>query len=253
MLRAYFDDSGTQDNSPITVWAGFVGTGEQWSKLNELWLAKLSLPLPGKPELKKFGVADCRWKTGEFENYKPAESDVVRREFRQIIIQSGLVGIACGVDTVAYKSNVVGWANHFFGRNPAAFCLVGALEYTMQYVAAEHTSEAHVRFSFDRGQETDHIREMFRRGGSFYSRKYPNITSDEYLSVQSSTGLQAADMLATEAFWYFKEQRTHAKNESTPNPHFADLLNNSNIDLNYIDEIELVRMLKESRLYNEDR
>src|SRR6266700_8112837 len=82
VLEGYFDDSGTHGDSRVVVWGGFVGTIDQWTALDARWRNKLDKPLPGKPKLKKFGLADCRWGVNEFEVYSLPERDLVQAEFR---------------------------------------------------------------------------------------------------------------------------------------------------------------------------
>ena len=100
MLAAYFDDAGTHDNSRVVVWGGFLGTCEQWDKFDRTWRAKLASPLPGKPKLTKFGLADYSGHHGEFVGYSIAESDLLQNECRELVVQSGVVGVSYAIDRV---------------------------------------------------------------------------------------------------------------------------------------------------------
>lgn len=247
-FQAYFDDSGSHVSSPIALWGGFVGTPKQWETLNSQWRAKLAEPMAGKEPLTKFSLGDCKHQKGEFKLYDSFQTDIIRKEFRQIIQDVGVVGVACGVDTTSYRTEVLGWANHFFGKSPTAFTLGGVLEYTMQYVMSNYPNFEHVAFSFDQGQETEHIKELFDRGGKLFGRKYPDITSDTYDLVRHCPGLQAADTLATEFFWHLKKNRTESLGAAEP--YFAEFVKGTNTTLVYVDEVELVRMLKEADMYS---
>jgi hypothetical protein len=89
MLRAYFDDAGTHQNSNVVVIGGLIGTEAQWERFERAWAAKLADPLPdaGKPPLRMFHLSGCagRWPGSEFADYSDAEQDAVSHDFRQII------------------------------------------------------------------------------------------------------------------------------------------------------------------------
>jgi hypothetical protein len=148
------------------------------------------------------------------------------------------------VDAGAYRKNIQGWANAFFGRSSTAFTLVGVLEYTMQCVAHRFPDFARVDFFFDDGQETEHIRNRFQMGGGFFKQKYPDNTDDKYVSVKDYPGLQAADTLATEFFWHVKKNRSESKAEMES--YLVDFIDQTSTDLTYVNESELVRMLRDS-------
>ena len=71
MLKAYFDDAGTHNGSPIAVMGGLIGTVAQWERLEDRWGKQLADPLPeaGKPRLQMFHMAECEASQGEFRDY----------------------------------------------------------------------------------------------------------------------------------------------------------------------------------------
>src|SRR4051794_36222543 len=97
MSMGYFDDSGTHGSSEVVVWGGLMGTESQWLKFELKWKAKLAEPLPGKPPLKRFHMAECDAGDGEFIGYNRGELDAVTHDFRQIILDAGVYGYAAGV------------------------------------------------------------------------------------------------------------------------------------------------------------
>jgi len=76
MLRAYFDESGTHGDAPITVIAGFVATAEVWAALEAEW-SKLLSPL-AELGVTWFHLVDCQHGRKQF--------DRVRREIREDLI-----------------------------------------------------------------------------------------------------------------------------------------------------------------------
>src|ERR1700742_4360408 len=131
MLAGYFDDAGTHDDSKMVVWGGFVGTATEWAAFDKVWRAKLTRPLPDKPHLTKFGLADCERHRGEFQRYTAAESDLLQNEMREIINQSGVAGVAYAIERAEWERLVKGKAKDFFGDAETmcfSACFQGAID-----------------------------------------------------------------------------------------------------------------------------
>lgn len=114
MLTAYFDDSGTHDDSTVLVMGGLVGSERHWEPFERQWKAKLAAPLPDRPPLARFHMHDCVAARGEFETYSIAERDALIHDFRQIIINSGVLGYAIAVsradwDRIVAPTPMVYW------------------------------------------------------------------------------------------------------------------------------------------------
>jgi hypothetical protein len=124
MLRAYFDDSGTHRSSDAVLLGGLIGTPVQCDLFEREWAAKLAAPLPDKPPLPRFHLASCNACDEEFRGYTRAESDAVIHDFRQIILNAGLIGTAFAVDRRAWDEFITGPARDRFFLG--ALVLLGA-------------------------------------------------------------------------------------------------------------------------------
>ena len=60
VLGAFFDDSGTHDDSSLVVIGGLLGTEEQWDAFEAAWTTRLANPLSDKPPLKQFHLSACQ-------------------------------------------------------------------------------------------------------------------------------------------------------------------------------------------------
>jgi hypothetical protein len=98
MLNAYFDDSGTHDQSSIVLLAGVFGTEAEMTSLERMWQKHLDRPLDGlKPPLTRFHMTDCQGSRGEFEGWSRTETDYFCHQLQTTIIDSGVsaYGIGC--------------------------------------------------------------------------------------------------------------------------------------------------------------
>jgi hypothetical protein len=64
ILTAYVDESGTHDDSPITVMAGYVGYSGQWRKFEKKWARQLQ-----KFDVTHFHAKDFVKRTGEYKGW----------------------------------------------------------------------------------------------------------------------------------------------------------------------------------------
>ncbi len=75
MFKAYFDDSGTHQGSPVVVLGGLLKLADDWTALNAAWRSKLVDPYPGKPPIAAFSVGNCVYRRKLFRDYGVRPSD----------------------------------------------------------------------------------------------------------------------------------------------------------------------------------
>jgi hypothetical protein len=102
MLQGYFDESGSEGQDSVVVLAGFVSTGEKWTRFSDEWSRLLT---PRRPV----------FKMREEANRKPisARNDRIAA-FADIIQRNILYKIECSVSVSAFQSVIKG---RFFPSN----------------------------------------------------------------------------------------------------------------------------------------
>jgi hypothetical protein len=222
MLRAYFDDSGTHSSSEVVVWGGVVGTVSQFEAFDVAWAEMLAQPLPGKPPLKKFSLSKCASARGEFENYRPEERDALRYKTREIIEAASIRSVAYAVPIRLYDTVLRGRVRRTYGP-PSGIAFAACADFALQ--VSEKSGRLPLTCEFDVGQDNENARSFVSNAESRARHKGVPI-SYSFAPVQGSYGLQAADTIATEHYWYgldFIEA-----DEPVMSPHFASLVNMAN-------------------------
>ena len=200
MLELYLDDTGTHAGSPVVGVGGLIGTQAQWTSFDAAWKALLREPVPGKPPIRKWSSHDCSHSVNEFAGYNEAERDLATFGFRKIITDSGLYSASNMIDAIAWKELVTARFGDKVGtaESIALFALIGRL---FTWVSS-HSEGPKVAIYYDVGRTADS--EILRLTGLL--EEYENIIGVSFLRVVDATPLQGADMIATEAFWYAKDQ-----------------------------------------------
>ncbi len=202
------------------VWGGILATSEQARVLSDKWGELLGAPLPDKPPLKKFHLSHCAAADGEFSNYNLGERDLTRRNFRQIIVESGAEGVACAVSKKAYDELMVGDARKHYGsaeQNAVGGCILFSLK------RAAELGEKEVAVVFDIGRDIPEVRSILQRVRNTYEGP-ANLVHIGFVAMDEFAGLQAADTIATENYWNALD---YLDGNREPRPHFKDFLSNA--------------------------
>jgi hypothetical protein len=242
MLEAYFDDSGTHDESPIVVVGGLLGTTEQWMYLDDHWRPLLDAPLEGKPKLKQFHLSHCAALDGEFSGYKRPESDHLRWKFRKIIVDAGLRSISYGIQTAAWNRHVKGKYRKLLGGSAEAFCVAACVRAAFQEAAKKRQDIVSV--TFDQGRNTPQLAEWADKAfGSFIEDMGDMVAlGPNFWPVSSVTALQAADTIATETYWFAKRR---INGEAAISPHLASLIKGIESNAFILDEQNIEKWVRE--------
>lgn len=215
LLVCYFDDSGTHDGSRIVVFAGLIGEDEQWDYFEPRWNEKLARPLPGKPPLKRFHMFDCKWGYGEFAGYGEAERDAVTHDFRQIILDSGVIGVASAVSTRDWDEIVTGDYRQILGTaDESAFA--GAIA-NLDDLRSEGLN---LVFDNTGPNSTARYAAIYDRFQAMHAKFGAKpLGGLAFLPMLGTPPLQGADMIAWETYFYAIGE---LDDESvTPRPHLA--------------------------------
>jgi len=219
VLGAFFDDSGTHDDSSLVVIGGLLGTEEQWDAFEADWTSRLANPLPDKPLLKQFHLSACRARRGEFYGYTQAEADHLTYLFRRIIIDTGLVTIAIAANRVAWDELVIGDARQQLGE-PIEYCFAKCVEETINTIRFRKPGEQ-VSIFLDAATKPSLgvWADMFK----MMSAHYPELAQFGFAPVEKVVALQGADMIATETYQYNLRWLVD-RDAATPNPHFREFM-----------------------------
>jgi hypothetical protein len=240
MLRAYFDDSGTHDDSEIVAVGGVIGTTAQWEQFERQWKALLACPLPGKPSLKKFHLSPCNAQDGEFEGYSDAECDAITHDFRQILIDTKVISTASAIDKKAWDELVVGAHREWLG-DALDVCVENCLTEAIK-IAGAHPDGDRVAVVLDRGIWTQRLKEV--TDGYTLPLARPRIVSVNFLAAEDVLPLQGADVAATENYWYgIKVLRNRLG--AQPRAHMRHYLESMFAEGFLIDRAQIVAMLPE--------
>jgi len=88
ILTAYFDESGTHDESPITVVAGVLGNAAQWRKFEVNLQA-----IQRKYNFRIFHAKEFRARSGEFRGWQPSKCVSLAMEMAELTAKSGIHGV----------------------------------------------------------------------------------------------------------------------------------------------------------------
>jgi len=186
MFTAYYDDSGTANDTLAVVVAGFVATDEQWTHFDRNW----------SDSLRQFGISHFHMRefahsVGEFARFKQD------KEERECFLRQLLSHIKLRVThTVAHAVLM----NDYRKVNK-----IYALDYAFPpYALAGRTCVARLNlWAEKRGIPKEQIRHIFEDGSAGKTELYESVLRDHQIKVtfkkkDEAIALQSADLFAYE-------------------------------------------------------
>ena len=189
VIKAYFDESGIHDGSPVVTVGGYFGEPAAWRDFTKEWNRT-------KRPIKVFHAVDAQNLQGEFEGWSPEDRDELVKRLLPIIPKHPVAAVLMGINLDAFKEAMRGRSDlqEIFGT-PYTACFQWALQSLVEHAE---------KFNFDERIACFHESNDFQREAreSFdfimNDSRYRNISSLTFGRKEDFVPLQAADILAYE-------------------------------------------------------
>ena len=189
-IRAYIDESGIHDNSPVTTVAVILSKPTFWREWTKAWNA-------AKRPIEIFHAADCANLKGEFKGWERADRDAYVARLLPVIGQFKFIGHVMGIkndDLARVQAELPRTMNAI--SSPYITCLQLALTRTLNYLN-EHDTNDRIAFVHE---NNDHMGEALAcfewlKARPEYKDRRMTFT---FAGKKDAPPLQAADCFAYE-------------------------------------------------------
>jgi hypothetical protein len=193
MLKAFFDDSGTDCSGPICLVAGYIAEAVAWERFSEHWAQTLH----ATPRIDYLKMAEAEARKGQFAGWDKSSVEVKLTAFARIIRETvlGSVGSMVGCRNYALfaKGRVPETVDH-----PYWLCFVG-VKLTTLMLYRDRCGDGKIDFVFDQQSLG-----FSRRGTLLHEGWWDVLTEScsdvlgeiEFHDDKQVLPLQAADMIA---------------------------------------------------------
>ena len=214
MITAFLDESGTHGSSArSTILAGYWATPEQWTRIEEDWIALCAIH-----RLESFHAKDfSRWGRPGSDRCED-DRDPFAHGAIDVLLRNGIRGIVAGL----YNADYLRYRKEFqrkIGRIDSAYgmCFRSLMSYLGGILRDDHPGES-ISFVLEEGhRNTDDARRIFfATKRSWHSYLYPLGTFD-IKPNNTCAGLQMADFLAHETYGFVERKMQGALAEGSKN------------------------------------
>jgi hypothetical protein len=254
MVRGYFDDSGTHGGSGVVLMAGVFGHENQWDYFCDLWAKKLADPSPGKLPLARFHMAECQSADGDFLGWKRHETDFLVHELTDIILKTGIYGLAGGVERKAYDELMVGAHRRLLG-DAETFCIINCFIKVIAWAKLFAPGHDIAMIFDDRPHKRIDVQKIHkvyedvknREGGSM-------IASITFANSSKVLPLQAADLFAWQ---YYRDELDilagRINKQRLRRGQIARLIKGKRFRTEFCDRNGIIRMVTNENVTDPDR
>ena len=212
MLTAYMDDSGSHDNAPVCVLAGYFGGWRRWLEFEESWIAVLKKYCVKEFHAKRFWAKDpSGQRVDEYRDWTDDKASAFLNELLAIIegsariypFASGVVATEWRKQTIDERRRLTGGSEmHPTGKPSKSVFL--ALQRCVVRVASYCKPGIKANYFIDSNKQLDAwaticfygLKENYRKDGGDIYLSMGTLTPDD---SRIAVPLQAADLLAYEA------------------------------------------------------
>ncbi len=188
-LIAYFDESGTDQGSPVVVVAGIVASAKQWSKFDQKWRK-----LVKAAGVSAFHMTDFESSYGEFKGWSSDRKKEFIISLIEVIRAHARIFFLQGVKKEDFEAVLPEFPE--IEKSPYNFCCeLSAIAF--DFWAGKSPSRKEYTLVFERGNKfTTEIIAMFK--------KMKGADSITLMDGKTCTPLQAADLLTYEMYKQFR-------------------------------------------------
>lgn len=237
-LKAYFDDSGTHDHSPVVVMAGLVAGEAEWAALETEW-----------EDLKaEFGISKFHmnklinrpWKS-EYRGWSDCKAGRALTKFRRAILKTRSLMVGEAVSRDAWNSVCAQTRLGEWFDDPIDFLQTMALRKALEAQRARVFGYETVSVTFDLRLQNLVSWNFFAQG---FQKKFPGrFAGYSFGLTEQVLPLQAADMVAYEAF-RFQIDYLRGQSEPKARPNFRRMMDSMENRLSFITEPDLLEWVK---------
>jgi len=192
MLRAYFDDSGSDAQSSFYILAGYLSTVEKWDAFSDRWKEVLQ----AYPKIDYFKMREAEGLSKEFGGWTRASADGKIKALANVIRKHALFELSCMLPRDLHDHFIHPTAPREVFKNPYFVCystLIAILSGFNNYMGVGGEI---VDVIFDKQSQVEPIIAMFH--ADLRTRQPFNeiVGSIEFKDDKDAVQLQAADFLA---------------------------------------------------------
>lgn len=193
VIRAFIDESGIHEGSPVVSVGGYFARPKTWKEFTRDW--RMVLRPAG---IECYHASDCQALRGEFEGWQPTERDALVKKLLPVIPRHSLAGIAMAIALRDYEAATGGeeWPDDL-ADSPYAVCFQWLLREIVENAQKANSREAiaivHENNDFKKDADAafDWVKENWDLNDNLHSLTF--APKEKYVP------LQAADVLAFEA------------------------------------------------------
>jgi len=190
---AFFDESGTHDDSPVLCVAGYLFTEEHLEEFNEQWNALLEAR-----GLKYFHMVDCAHGSADFKRLTKDDRIDLQTSLIELIKAKASRGVGAMVQDSVYSQLMPHHPNLGSAYN---YCIWHCLEAARLWLD-EQDLHFDIKYHFEQGHKSDREanRIMNLAFDSPEGRPPFGYLGHWFLDKSAFPGVQAADLLAWQMF-----------------------------------------------------